>query len=145
MKSTTLTLIIGLGFLIGCGPRVQTSHIIKKYPIQKVQPKQNAIKKNTIKHTVTQSKLPPAPKKVHRAKAVEDTNYSDQYMYPDDGAAAKKDPVITKHSSPVPTSAMNKETCINMIGQEKFDKYTAMFGSEVASIKRCTMLKAMQK
>jgi len=37
---------------------------------------------------------------------------------------------------------MDKEECIAMITQEKFDKYTAMFGSEAASIKRCKMLKA---
>ena len=37
---------------------------------------------------------------------------------------------------------INKEECIAMITQEKFDKYAAMFGSEAASIKRCKMLKA---
>jgi len=37
---------------------------------------------------------------------------------------------------------MNKEECIAMITQEKFDKYAAMFGSEAASIKRCKMIKA---
>ena len=38
---------------------------------------------------------------------------------------------------------MSKEECIAMVTQEKFDKYTAMFGSEEASIKRCQMIKAM--
>jgi len=40
---------------------------------------------------------------------------------------------------------MTKEECVSMISQEKFDKYTSMFGNEEASIKRCAMLKAMKK
>jgi hypothetical protein len=39
---------------------------------------------------------------------------------------------------------MSKESCIEMIGQEKFDKYTRMLGGEAGAIKRCTMLKAMK-
>jgi len=41
----------------------------------------------------------------------------------------------------VPLDTMDKDECIAMISREKFDKYTAMFGSETASIKRCKMLK----
>jgi hypothetical protein len=94
---------------------------------------------------VQQSKLPPAPKKHIKLKEVKDTNYSDKYMYPEDTASAKKDPVTKTETPAVASSSMSKEECIAMISQEKFDKYSAMFGSEAASIKRCTMLKAMKK
>ena len=40
---------------------------------------------------------------------------------------------------------MTKTECISMIGADKFTKYTQMFGSESASIKRCKMLKAMKQ
>ncbi len=133
----TLTLIITLGFIVGCGTRGSNARIIEKKPQQVVQEKTT--------HTVKQSKLPPAPKRHHKPKKVEDTNYSDTYMYPEDGAAAKKDPVLKTEIPKTTVTVMNKEECISMIGQEKFDKYTAMFGSETASLKRCTMLKAMKK
>lgn len=67
-------------------------------------------------------------------------------MYPED----KQTPAKTVEKAPTPTEpttpsvGMSKEECIAMITQEKFDKYTEMFGSEEASIKRCNMLKAMQ-
>jgi len=86
---------------------------------------------------------------------VEDSNYQEHYMYPEDGSAAKKDPIKkdpiheipeeTPTSTVTKTDTMSKEACIAMIGQEKFDKYSEMFGSEEASIKRCGMMKAMQK
>ncbi len=96
-------------------------------------------------HAVPQSKLPPAPKKKHVPKAVEDANYSDKYMYPEDSKAAKKDPVKKEDTSTSTLQSMTREECISMISQEKFDRYTAMFGSEASSIKRCAMLKAMKK
>ena len=134
----TLTLIIGLGFLIGCGSRGQTALVVEKKPstqiVQKIE-----------EHAVVKRDLPPAPKKVHKAKKVEDSNYSDKYMYPDDGSAAKKDPVVTTETPVVHSNSMSKEECIAMISQEKFDKYSTMLGSEAASIKRCIMLKAMKK
>ena len=43
------------------------------------------------------------------------------------------------------SSKMTKNECIGMIGEEKFLKYTQMFGSESASLKRCKMLKAMKQ
>jgi hypothetical protein len=39
---------------------------------------------------------------------------------------------------------MTKAECISMIGADKFAKYTQMFGSEAASLKRCKILKAMK-
>ena len=133
----TLALIITSGLFVGCNSR-HIPPIIEKKPQPIVQQEQ---------YTVQQSKLPPAPKKHIKLKEIKDTNYSDTYMYPEDTAAAKKDPVAkTVTDTPTATSSsMSKEECIAMISQEKFDKYSAMFGSEAASIKRCTMLKAMKK
>lgn len=86
--------------------------------------------------------LPPKPKKEHILKEVEDTNYSPEYMYPETNT--KKQEIKKPEPTPlVTTESMNKEECIAMISQEKFDKYTNMFGSEEASIKRCNMIKAM--
>jgi len=133
MKYLLISLLT-LFSIVGCGSRGTNHIVVKKQPtlIPVARPKQHSIKK-----------LPPAPpKKEMKLKEVKDTNYSDTYMYPEDGAAAKKDPVV---EAPVttPTSGMTKEACIAIISQEKFDKYTAMFGSEEASIKRCAMIKAM--
>lgn len=130
----TLTLIITLGLFVGCGSR-HSARIIEIKPQTQIQQKP---------YMVQQSKLPPAPKKHIKLKEIKDTNYSDTYMYPEDTAAAKKDPIIKVDTS-VTSDIMSKEECIAMISQEKFDKYSAMFGSEAASIKRCTMLKAMKK
>ena len=133
-----LTSVIALGLLIGCGARhAAPLPIIEKKPQAQLESVQDT-------HTVRQSKLPPAPKKKVKLKTVEDTNYSDKYMYPEDSKAAKKDPV-KKEARNTASHGMTKAECINMISQEKFDRYTAMFGDEAASIKRCAMLKAMKK
>jgi len=81
------------------------------------------------------------PKKQITLKKVEDRNYSSDYMYPDDKRKQHKSAPIASAA----TGTMNKAECIAMIGQEKFDRYTQMFGSEAAAIKRCTMIRAMQK
>jgi hypothetical protein len=120
-----------LTFFIGCVSRSHQVPIIEK----KTQPALQKTQKTA---------LPPAPKKHIQLKEVDDTNHSDTYMYPEDTAAAKKDPVKTTEVSTV-SNGMTKEECISMISQEKFDKYTNMFGSEAASIKRCAMLKSMSK
>ena len=93
---------------------------------------------------------PPPPQKHIELKEVQDDNYSPEYMYPED--TDKKERFTesksedTAHTSIEKASAdMSKEECISMIGEEKFDKYTKMFGNEAASIKRCTLLKSMQK
>lgn len=96
--------------------------------------------KNTP-HLVEQTYLPPPPKKKIKLKEVDDTNFDTAYMYPED--TKKKETVDTVEQTAIATAdIMNKEECIAMITQEKFDKYAAMFGSEAASIKRCKMLKA---
>lgn len=90
---------------------------------------------------VKQTYVPPPPAKKIKLKEVDDTNFNTAYMYPED---TKKEP---KKESPaqapvVAEDTMDKEECIAMITQEKFEKYAAIFGSEAASIKRCKMLKA---
>lgn len=80
---------------------------------------------------------PPPPRKPIKLKDVNDTNFNEDYMYPKASKQEEKtQPVLAT------TDSMDKTECIAMITQEKFDKYTAMFGSEAASIKRCKMLKA---
>jgi len=132
-----LTLILGLVFLISCGSRGTQVRIIEKKPQPIAKP---------IQQPLPHKALPPAPKKNIKLKEVDDSNHSDSYMYPEDTAAAKKDPLKeTKAPQTVTSEAMTREECIAMISQEKFDKYTSMFGSEAASIKRCAMLKAMNQ
>jgi len=94
--------------------------------------------------------VPQAPKKNIKLKKVEDSNYSSSYMYP----SAKKKPIKTVPKKVETTTAqtemvttttgMTKAECVSMIGEAKFNKYTQMFGSEAASLKRCKMLKAMK-
>jgi hypothetical protein len=115
---------------------------------QSVQPKEAPVKVKVTKKTVHRHVAPP-PKKKIELKEVQDDNYSPEYMYPDD--KYKKDKLVEKKSdtSNAPmekaSASMSKEECVSMIGQEKFDKYTEMFGNEAASIKRCTLLKSMQQ
>ena len=102
-----------------------------------------------------QKKLPYTPKKHIKLKEVDDTNLDDKYMYPEDTVEKEtaetpvtKVPTMEKPTATTPvatTGAMTKGECIAMISQEKFDKYSQMFGNENASIKRCAMLKAMNK
>jgi hypothetical protein len=62
-------------------------------------------------------------------------------MYPDDKRAKH---VVSDTSSAASAQLMSKSDCIDMIGEEKFDHYTQMFGSEAEAIKRCTMIRAIQ-
>jgi|GEM_PF-2320232 len=100
-------------------------------------------KKNTdtnAVHLVKQTYPPPPLQKKIKLKEVDDTNFDAAYMYPDDTKKKEKIETPVQISSAV-TDTMNKEECIAMVTQEKFDKYAVMFGSETASIKRCKMLK----
>jgi len=111
---------------------------VKKAP---VKPKES---------NATRYVAPPPPKKHIELKEVQDDNYSPEYMYPDD--KYKKDKLVEAKGDSTADKAiekaaasMSRAECISMIGQEKFDKYTQMYGNEEASIKRCTLLKSMQK
>lgn len=126
----TITLLLFLG---GCDqpqPQVETKE-------------NNTNNTNNIDEPkiVKQTYIPPPPAKKIKLKEVDDTNFNTAYMYPED---TKEEP---KKESPVQApvvaeDTMDKEECIAMITQEKFEKYAAIFGSEAASIKRCKMLKA---
>lgn len=136
MKYTILT-FISLLFVTGCMTQNPT-------PVQKpivAETKETKVKKPKAKKTLP----PPAPKKEIELKAVEDTNYDDAYMYPQAPAEKVKKVVAPASALIASNGSMGKEACIAMISQEKFDKYTAMFGSEAASIKRCDMIKAMNR
>ena len=98
-------------------------------------------KETNTPHIVKQTYLPPPPTKKIKLKKVDDTNFDADYMYPTESKKRNKTD-IPEQMAKVTTDTMNKEECIAMITQEKFDKYAAMFGSEAASIKRCKMLKA---
>lgn len=101
--------------------------------------KQVTVKDQNISNAIPPS---PPPKYKGKLKEVEDTNYSSAYMYPE--SSVKKEKIVEPAQTPLATNTgMNKEECIAMISQEKFDKYATMFGSESASIKRCNMIKAM--
>jgi altronate dehydratase len=136
---------------------IQINTLKRQLKLQKIA-KRTAVKPyiKKIKSPLpySNSTIPKAPKKVIKLKKVEDTNYSSNYMYP---AAKKKQKSLKKvvkntvskstSNSTVPATqslGMTKAECISMIGADKFSKYTQMFGSESASIKRCKMLKAMK-
>ena len=115
-------------FISGCAEK---KPVVVKKPVQKVEkPKPKA----------------PAPKKGELVE-VQDGNFSSSYMYPE--TKRKKEKVVkVAEAENAPTvattaNAMSKNECVGMIGQEKFDKYTQMFGNEASSIKRCAMLKSM--
>jgi len=107
------------------------------------QPEVENKKETTVQEEKQTQLPPPPPRKPIKLKDVNDTNFDADYMYPQ--ANEKKEVVKTSTQTTVAsTDTMDKAECIEMITQEKFDKYAAMFGSEAASIKRCRMIKATQ-
>lgn len=144
MKSLLITTLAATLFVSCTSPLAPTppvkKQILKKPTPIPTPPKRKFKKKPKVV-------LPPAPESTHVDKVIEDDNHQESYMYPEDGKAAKKDPVTTvPNKVETPNSEkMSKASCITMIGQEKFDKYSKMFGNEEASIKRCAMMKAMKK
>ncbi|MFK5976078.1 MAG: hypothetical protein QM493_06185 [Sulfurovum sp.] len=135
MKNIIFIAIVAI-LVSGCAQK--TEPIIKIEPI--VDVKKIEVEKVKI---VKQKYYPKPPKKRIKLKKVKDTNFNSDYMYP----TSKKKKIEIK--KPITTARatieMSKEECINMITQEKFDKYTKMFGSETASIRRCKMLKVKSK
>lgn len=118
---------------------------------QKADPKIDIIvaDKNITTEIVKEKKIPkkkyyPAPpKKKIKLKKVKDDNFENEYMYPEDKKKKKK-PTVAKVEIKKDTAPMTRTECLSMIGQEKFDKYTTMFGSEASTLKRCSILKAMK-
>jgi hypothetical protein len=124
----------GIALLLFTGCMSQNPHPVKRQIISKNQ--------DTNTTQVIQKSAPPPVIDEKALKEVEDTNYNDDYMYPQ--APVKK--VVQPASAPLARGeSMGREECIVMISQEKFDKYTAMFGSEDASIKRCNMIRSMNQ
>lgn len=148
-KKSSLLLLPLLVLVVGC------TNVQQPAP-KKVAPKVSP-EHNQTKH----AHVPAPPKKEIELKEVEDTNFSSEYMYPTTKKKKKKTnkkvekaPSTTvgestgeeiKPETTPKTNAtdMSKAECISMIGQEKFDKYTQMYGGEAASIKKCKMLKSM--
>lgn len=126
-------------FIAGCASR-------NTAPVQTVK------ETNTTKETKTKKvHVPQKAAKNVKLKEVQDDNYSSEYMYPKGKAKKEKVVKVAEVETPTDTTAvatasntMNREECINMIGQVKFDQYTQMFGNEASSIKRCAMLKSMK-
>ena len=132
MKS--IAILITLFFLVGCTPKDAKPTYPKGI---------NKSETNTTQVPAVKKKNVSVPRKPVKLKEVQTTNYSSSYMYPEDKHQPVKTPNIPKTEKE--TVLMSKEECLAMIGQEKFDKYTQMFSSETATLKRCTMMKAMQE
>jgi len=144
MKSNILIVPIISIFFIGCNeiPQIPQPHV----PQNKsnfIQPKDintsKPMEQNRTKYP-KQATIK-APKKNIKLKKVEDNNFSPEYMYPTVAKKQTKTPT-TKIVSDNTTTSVTKEECISMIGQERFDRYVQMLGSQNAAIKRCQMIKA---
>jgi len=122
-----LLLLSSIFLLVGCYQQPKVQH-------HAAQPKKK-VQENT-------KNLPPAPKKEIELQEVDDTNFSSDYMYPDSNKKPEKIEKIVSSQNTL-SSTMTDTECIAMIGQEKFDKYAAMYGGSAAAIKKCKMLKAL--
>lgn len=143
---TALALIL----FSGCSSRTQALQLQKQNAQQALLIQQQQAQIDALNEKLKakakarkRSALPQAPKKNIKLKKVEDNNYTSKYMYP--GTPKKKPVKVAQLAKPNVGTPMDKAQCINMIGADKFAKYTEMFGSESASIKRCSMLQAMKR
>jgi len=144
MKQISIALGLALLFA-GCTQNTlpRSPKPVVKRPAQ-LTPKP-VVKKPAVRKPVVKTQLPTPPKKNIKLREIDDKNFNTDYMYPKDEKAVTKTVEKTPTpSAPASVGTMSKEECIGMISQEKFDKYTTMFGSEASAIKRCTMLKAVQ-
>ena len=101
---------------------------------------QSSLTPQTSAPTDSAQKYYPKPKQNIKLKKVEDTNYKSAYMYPEN-----KKQKSTGRLAAAPKISMNKSECIALIGEAKFTRYTQMFGSETAALKRCAMIRAMKR
>ena len=99
---------------------------------------------NLSKPIDTNQTIPKPPKKHIKLKMVEDDNFSPDYMYPETKKLKSPKPTTLVKKDVPSVSVMNKDECISLIGQERFDKYAQMFGGDSGAIKRCKMIKASQ-
>lgn len=143
----TLLLFALLLFLAGCSQKEAPLKVVAQ-PITLLEDTVS-IPKTKPKPKIKQTHVPRPPHKQIVLKEVKDDNFDDSYMYPVEKKKQTPKLPTPKETTNVPTvtkanTTMTKAECISMITQEKFDKYTAMFGNEEASLKRCKMLKAMK-
>jgi hypothetical protein len=147
MKYTKL-IIFGISTLVfmGCNevPQLPQPHV----PQNKsnfVQNTDNNLTKpmdiNQTKVVKKPVKIPKPPKKNIKLKEVQDNNFSPDYMYPE--TQKPKIKKVAKQTTPK-ASTMTQAECINLIGQDRFDRYTQMLGGTSGAIKRCMMIKASQ-
>lgn len=132
--------VIGL-LLIGCASNKELPLVVpQQIVIEDINDTIEKVELNITKK-VKQTIPKPPPRKKIKLKKVKDNNFDESYMYP----TKKKKKVDTKVLKPlIKTNSMTKAECMSMIGEDKFNKYTKMFGKESASIKRCVLLKAMK-
>ena len=133
-KTLLITLLSTALLVVGCveQPKPEVVKVVAK-PKPKPKPRKTYV-------------TPKAPKKNIKLKEVEDKNFSSDYMYPETDKKSKKkvkEKVSTVASTEVSPAAMTKIECLSMIGQDKFDKYAQMLGSDAGAIKKCPMLKAL--
>ena len=115
-------------------------------PYAAVEPPAPPVEKTS---TPTPPKSAPLAQKSHAHKPkpkpvpVEDDNFSPEYMYPQtDTPKSAKKKQTQNNTAALP--AIDKKTCISMIGEEKFKRYTEMLGGEAGALKRCALLRSMQ-
>jgi len=141
-------------FFIGCNeiPQIPQPHVpqnrsnfiqardtnLSKSPMdtnttQKVKASHKKVVKQTIKK---------APKKDIKLKKVEDTNFSPDYMYPTTNKKTTKPKVTVKNKSNNESKSMTKDECISLIGQDRFNRYVDMLGTQSAALKRCELIKS---
>jgi hypothetical protein len=144
MKYIKLT-ILGISSLafIGCNevPQLPQPHVPQNRSNFVQTPDTNATKPKDTNQATKPITIPKPPKKNIKLKKVQDDNFSPEYMYPE-----SKKPVVKKvaKKSTPSTTKMTQQECINLIGQERFDRYVQMLGSIDGAIKRCMMIKASQ-
>ena len=127
-QKLVITLLGSAFLLLGCNPQ---------------QPKvQQPVKVKEVKATKTY--VPPAPKKDIKLKEVEDENFSSDYMYPETAKkSSAKVAETTSVADAAPAAMMTASECVSIIGQEKFERYSQMYGGDAGAIKKCKMLKAL--
>ncbi len=135
MRSWSFIISIAAVVLTGCVPQQQPLYRPISTPLTKPKPEP--------KPAVVLEK----PTKIKELKEVEDNNFDPEYMYPDTQKRSPKVHAVSQSTDTIADASsdtMSREACIGMIGQEKFDKYTQMLGSESAAIKRCILLRSMK-
>jgi len=109
-----------------------------------VTPQDNNLSKPIDQNATTrvQQTIPKKPKKNIKLKTVEDKNFSPDYMYPSTPTPKVQKKTVVSAPKTTKASTMSKDECISMIGQERFDRYVQMLGSQNDAIKRCQLIKS---